>query len=121
MPVSPPVFAPVWLSTTDVLSWLRATLGVEPEGEVDGVVAATELYVQKCRPDLFNTDEPPVYVPDAQVYRAAVMYAARLLRRRNNPAGSESFGDIGPTFPTRYDADIDRALFTGAYTRPGVG
>lgn len=121
MPVTPPVFDPVWLSPDDVLSWLRATLGVEPAGEVDGVIVATEIYVQKCRPDLFTTTDPPVYKPDGQVYRAAVMYAARLLRRRNNPAGSESFGDIGPTFPTRYDADIDRALFTGSYTRPGVG
>ena len=121
MVVPPRVSVPTWLSPDDVLSWLSAVLGVEPVEEVNGVVCATEIYVQTCRPDQFNTDIPPVYEPDDQVYRAAVMYAARLLRRRNNPSGSESFGDIGPTFPTKYDADIDRALHTGSYTHPAVG
>jgi hypothetical protein len=123
MTVSPPSFTPTWLAPADVLSWLRTNLGVEPAGEVDGICVATEIHVQDSRPDLWDTTDPEalVYAPDAQVYRAAVMYAARLLRRRNNPSGVESFGDMGPTFPTKYDTDIDRALRTGSYQRPGVG
>jgi hypothetical protein len=123
MTVTPPAFTPTWLAPDDVVSWLRATLGVEPVGEVDRVCVSTEIHVQEHRGDLYDLTDPenPVYAPDGQVYNAAVMYAARLLRRRNNPSGSEGFGDIGPTFPTKYDADIDRALHTGSYTRPRTG
>ena len=64
-------------------------------------------------------DEPGGYVPDAETYGGAVMYAAREYRRRNSPAGIELFGDI-TSFVARFDPDIDRALQTGAYARPVV-
>lgn len=59
------------------------------------------------------------YVPDAETYQGAVMYAAREYRRRNSPAGVEMFGDV-TSFVSRFDPDIDRALMTGSYARPVV-
>ena len=59
------------------------------------------------------------YAPDAETYQGAVMYAAREYRRRNSPAGIETFGDV-TSFVARFDPDIDRALQTGAWARPVV-
>ena len=123
-------FTPTWLDPADVLQWLQAN----GQGDVVGierVCAMTELHVERVRPDMWElpppTDPPTepappaVFVPDAEVYQGAVMYAARECRRRNNPSGAETFGDGGITFVSRYDPDIDRALHTGGYQMPGVG
>lgn len=59
------------------------------------------------------------YYPDAETYQGAVMYAAREYRRRNSPAGIETFGEV-TSFVSRFDPDIDRALQTGSYARPVV-
>lgn len=121
-----PAYAPTWLDPDDVRHWLRSNKQPVPDEqtEVDRVCAAAEIHAQRNRPDQFT--EPvdgtdPVYVPDAEVYQGAVMFAARELRRRNSPAGVESFADVGVSFVAKYDPDIDRALHTGAYTPPGVG
>ena len=117
-------FTPTWLDPADVLQWLQAN----GQGDVVGierVCAMTEVHVQRARPDMYQLPptetDPAVYVPDAEVYQGAVMYAARECRRRNNPSGAETFGDGGITFVSRYDPDIDRALHTGGYQMPGVG
>ena len=49
------------------------------------------------------------------------MYAAREVRRRNSPAGVQSFGDAGVTFVSKFDSDIERALHQGSWAIPGVG
>jgi hypothetical protein len=121
-------FIPTWLDPADVRLWLRDN-GQPPANddvELGRVCAQTEVHVQKVRPDGWTFPEPPEagpaeYVPDAEIYQGAVMYAARLLRRRNSPAGVETYGGLGATFVARYDPDIDRALHTGAFTQPGVG
>ena len=118
-------FEPVWLDPADVLQWLQAN--GQGSSDVVGIVrvcAMTEIHVQRARPDQYvqgDPETPPEYVPDAEVYQGAVMYAARECRRRNNPSGAETFGDGGITFVSRYDPDIDRALHTGGYQMPGVG
>jgi hypothetical protein len=123
-------FAPSWLDPADVRKWLRdtGTPPVSDDVEVDRVARMTEVYVEGCRPEWWTVADPdavpPVestYVPDAETYQGAVMYAARELRRRNSPAGVETYGDVGLTFVSKYDPDIERALRTGAYLRPGVG
>ena len=119
-------FAPVWLDPADVRAWLRdnAQPPASSDTEVGRVCAMTEAHVERCRPEWGSTEgDPPVstYAPDAETYQGAVMYAARELRRRNSPAGVETFGDVGVSFVAKYDPDIDRALRTGAYLRPGVG
>jgi len=124
-------YAPVWLEAADVTHWLRANevdVASPDDLELQRVCAQAELYVQRCRPDQWTVGDastvpptPATYTPDAEVYQAGVMYAARLLRRRNSPAGVESFGDLGVTFVAKWDADIERALRVGGWMTPGVG
>lgn len=112
-------FAPVWLLPADVKRWLRLD-GTDTTDDdlLQAVCAQTEPYVQRCRPE-FNHPESDEYAPDAEAYQGAVMYAARQYRRRNSPAGIESFGET-TSFVSRWDPDIDRALQTGSYARPVV-
>lgn len=51
----------------------------------------------------------------------ATMLAARIYRRRNSPAGVESFGELGPIYVQRNDPDVAQLLDLGTYTRPAVG
>lgn len=54
--------------------------------------------------------------------QGAVMLAARLYRRRNSPAGVESFSDLGgAVYVQRNDPDIALLLGIGAYARPRTG
>jgi hypothetical protein len=122
-----PVFAPTWLDTADVRKWLKdhAQPPANDDVELGRVCAETEIHVQRVRPDGWTFPEPPergpaTYVPDAEIYQGAVMYAARALRRKNTPGGVE-FTEAGAVFSPRYDPQIDEALHTGAWTRPGVG
>lgn len=57
----------------------------------------------------------------AGVELGAVMLASRLHRRRNSPAGVESFGDLGASYVSRYDSDLDRQLRINSWTPPAVG
>lgn len=51
----------------------------------------------------------------------AVMLAARLHRRRNSSNGVESFSDMGVSYVSRYDSDLDRQLRINAWATPVVG
>lgn len=121
-------YAPTWLSPHDVVLWLRSqapTTATPEADELDRVCASTQVYVERCRPEWWFTDdtdpEQVVYEPDAETYQGAVMYAAREVRRRNSPSGVETAIDGNPVFVSRYDSDIERALRTGTWNRPGVG
>ena len=120
----PPPFTTSWLDPEVVKGWLHLNVGVDVDEDelVERCCAQTELYVQRCRPDCWDsTVEPPVYRPDAEVHQGAVMYAAREVRRRNSPAGIQSFGESGVSYVSKYDSDIERALRQGAWALPGVG
>jgi hypothetical protein len=122
---TPPVFTLAWLAPDDVKAWLRLD-GTDPTDDdlVRRVAGLAELYVQRCRPDAWTYGDdglPAAYVPDAEVYQAAVMYAAREYRRRNSPGGIESITDAGATYVSKYDSDIERALRTGTWAEPAVG
>ena len=118
-------FLPQWLDVADVKAQLRIG-GVDTADDelVTRCAAAVEPQVQRARPDMWPAVTPadvaPVYAPDAEVYQAAVMLAARLVRRRNSPGGIETFGE-SVTFVSRYDPDIARALHSGVWALPGVG
>ena len=133
----PRVFAPVWLSIADVKDQLRIDLvDLDDDDLITRSTAMTEPQVERARPDcwqLVPPDELPrearedpavpptrVYVPDADVYGAAVMLAARLVRRRNSPGGVESFAE-SIHYVSRYDPDIQRALRQGDYAFPASG
>jgi hypothetical protein len=119
----PRTFTPVWLAPDDVKAWLRINdADTEDDDLVVRCCAMTEIYVERCRPEFADLAvDPPLYDPDAECYQGAVMYAAREVRRRNSPAGLQMFADGQVSFVARYDSDIERALRTGAWTRPGVG
>ena len=57
----------------------------------------------------------------AHVVRGLNMLAARLVRRRNSPAGVEAAGELGPLYVQRNDPDVAMLLGIGPYTRPAVG
>jgi Phage QLRG family, putative DNA packaging. len=58
--------------------------------------------------------------PDRIVY-GATMLAGRLFRRKNSPAGVESFGQLGAAYVMRNDPDIAQLLELGSYQNPQVG
>jgi len=124
---APASFVPVWLSPADVRSWLKL-----PAGQDDQLVrecaAGVEAEVERARADRWSDPDPDavppaprVFVPDAQVYQAAVMLAGKVFRRRNSPGGIvEGFGDT-VTYVAKYDPEVQRALHQGSWTMPGVG
>lgn len=57
----------------------------------------------------------------AGVKLGAVMLAARLYRRRNSVNGVESFSDMGTSYVSRYDTDLDRQLRINNWTPPRIG
>lgn len=120
-------YIPEWLSPNDVKEWLRLNdQDTEDDELIQAVSAQTEPYVQRCRPEWLITstaDDGTTssrYDPDAETYRGAVMFAARLYVRRSSPSGIQLYGDA-PSFVARYDPDIDRALRTGAFMSPALG
>jgi Phage gp6-like head-tail connector protein len=117
--VAPAAPVPTWLDPQSVKAWLRVT---DPADDplIEACCAAVEPFVQRARPDQYDTAEPPLFVPDGEVYQAAVMLAARTYRRRNSPGGIESIADA-VTYVARYDPEIERALRAGSWRMPGVG
>jgi hypothetical protein len=130
-----PEYLPQWLDVADVKAQLRLSGADTTDDDlVTRCAAAVEPQVQRARSDAWtyydpddpNPPDPPppgwpvVFEPDAEVYQAAVMLAARLVRRRNSPGGVESFGE-SVTYVSRYDPDIGRALHSGTWSMPGVG
>jgi hypothetical protein len=130
-----PDYTPTWLDVADVKAQLRlAAADTADDDLVTRCAAAVEPQVQRARPDGYPTATPAdvrgvivgdrlaalPYTPDAETYQAAVMLAARLVRRRNSPGGVETFGE-SVTFVSRYDPEIARALRTGLWALPGVG
>lgn len=57
----------------------------------------------------------------AGVKLGALLLAARLDRRRNSPNGVENFNELGTTYVSRFDADLERQLRIGRWTMPQVG
>ncbi len=111
----------MWLLVADVKDQLRIAPGdTTDDALITRCAAAVEPQVERARPDMAVTAPVPAYVPDAEVYQAGVMLAARLVRRRNSPGGVETFGE-SVTYVSRNDPEIARALHTGPYALPGVG
>lgn len=107
---------PGWLLLPDVKDQLR----IDGDDATDDTlitraIGAAEIEVGRARPDA--AADPAGH---QDVYLAGVMLAARLVRRRNSPAGIESFGD-SVSFVASFDPDMDRFLRRGRYRFPGVG
>jgi hypothetical protein len=125
---------PKWLDVADVKEQLRIAPGDSDDALITRCAAAVEPQVERARPDQVAAPVPSGrdargritaavaggFYPDPEVYQAAVMLAARLVRRRNSPGGVETFGE-SVTYVSRMDPEIARALHTGPYALPGVG
>jgi hypothetical protein len=115
-----------WLKVDDVKSQLRMDeLDTDDDDLIGRATASAMIEVERARRDQFTATPdvpaaPPVFVPDGEVYQGAVMLAARLVRRRNSPAGIETFSD-SVAYVSRWDPDIQRALRQGAYAWPALG
>lgn len=119
----PGLTSPGWLSAAAVKDQLR----ISGDDDTDDAlilrcIASTEVAVQRARSDCWITNDydEQEFQPDAEVLQAAVMLAARLVRRRNSPGGIESFGD-SVQYVARYDPEISRALHSGTFAMPRTG
>lgn len=70
-----------------------------------------------CEPAVSATD----WEDFQDVVTGASMLASRLFRRRNSPAGVESFGAQGAAYVMRNDPDIAMLLRLGPWAAPVVG
>lgn len=101
-------------------SWLRPDGGATPgDAEVLELVAPAVVGF---------IDGLPVAVRDteglwpAKVQLGAVMLAARLVRRRNSPAGIALFtAEGGAAYVSRQDPDVAQLLELGAAATPRIG
>lgn len=124
-PVAPPELEPAADPDTPgpaTLDGVKALLRITGTGDDDligAAVAATNAFVQSL-PGSYVQVWPTVWGDD--VTYGATLLAGRLFRRRNSPAGVESFSDLGgAVYVQRNDPDIALLLHIGAYTRPRVG
>ncbi len=103
----------IWLDVPQAL----VLIGQESE-DVDlptftGSLDAACAIVERKRPDLFNTDEPPVFVADGAIKLGTAMLAHRYYARRSAPLGAAQFTEFGAGTILRYDPDIGRLLALG--------
>lgn len=96
------------ITTDEVVTQLKMTA---PDEHLPIIVAAVNAMV-----DQWHGDRWP-----AGAHYGAIMLAARLHRRRNSPAGVESFSEMGASYVSRYDTDLDRLLEINSWSPPRVG
>lgn len=113
------------------LAGVKALLRITTDTDDDliqAAVDATNMFVWRL-PGRYSPTyvDPRIVDGDPDTWEAdtaygATMLAGRLYRRRNSPAGVESFSDLGgAVYVQRNDPDIAMMLGIGAYTRPRVG
>lgn len=106
-------------STPLVKATLRiAADDLRDDDELDAIVAAvnSELRTWRISEAAIDAGAWP-----ARLERGATMLAGRLFRRKNSPAGVESFGSLGAAYVMRTDPDIAMLLKLGSWQRPQVG
>lgn len=99
-----------------VAGWLAVPEGHSERDHIASAVAAVNSWLST-----FHTADPVTGEYTPHVVQGAVQLAARITRRRNSPAGVEAFGELGATYVSRYDPDLDRLLALGAYRPLIVG
>lgn len=100
------------ITNADVAGWLKL---VDPDDAIlTPVVAATNAWVAAL-PAVDGLDPETPWPAD--VHQGAVMLAARWYRRRNTPAGVESYADNVVYLPRR-DADVSTLLHLA---KPALG
>lgn len=100
---------------------VKAALKVSDDREdvfIGGIVAAVNRKIRRwpIARHAAGLDKWP-----EDIMLGATLLASRLYRRRNSPAGFESFNGEGTAYVQRNDPDIAQMLEIGAYSRPQVG
>jgi hypothetical protein len=105
----------------EVADWLDQSDGEDaptPRRQLGFVVSATNVWVRRLHP---GTVADGVTSWDVDVELGATMLAGRLWRRRDSPAGVETFAGDGAVYVQRTDPDVAMLLQIGAYAPPRVG
>jgi hypothetical protein len=115
-----PTSTPGPASVPAVKGFLR--IGTDADDDlIAAAVAAVNAWIARL-PYASTTDAGGVTSWAADVISGANLLAGRLYRRRNSPAGVESFSDLGgAVYVQRSDPDIAMMLGIGTYARPVVG
>lgn len=103
------------------LAWLAIPSGstgpdVDAAGPVSAAVAA---FVAALPGTLARQDADGTWCAETRL--GATMLAARLIRRRNSPAGVEAFSDSGATYVSRHDPDVSLMLRIERKAAPQIG
>ena len=101
-------------TATAVAAYLRAA---SADQDTTDAVEAVNAWLAKAD-GLTETDDTGAVVPTKPAKLGAKMLAARLVRRRNSPAGIEAFTPDAALYVTRHDPDV--ALLLGL-DAPGIG
>lgn len=107
------------------LAAVKAALRIESgdvrdDDQLTAVVDAVNAAVRRWPVAAYAAQPDPPAWPDDTV-RGAVMLAVRLWRRKDSPAGVESFSQLGPAYVMRSDPDIAMLLQLGSWAPPGLG
>ncbi len=111
--------------TTAALKWLGIAAGstgpdVDAAGLVTPAVVAFVDRLPGLRTTTTTTEGNLEWAPDVKL--AAVMLAARLIRRRNSPQGIAAFTqEGGAAYVSRNDPDVAQLLRLGTFAAPRVG
>lgn len=88
--------------TEKVRSWLSITATAGPDVDALSVIApAVIAFVNRTR-----APRAPDGTWAPETLAGAIMLAARLVRRRNSPAGIEGFTETGAAYVRRNDPDV---------------
>lgn len=86
--------------------------------QLQQLVDAVNVLVRRWPVALYAVDAAEW--PDDTV-RGATMLVVRLWRRKDSPAGVESFAQLGAAYVMRSDPDIAMLLQLGSWAPPGMG
>lgn len=106
-------------STRDGIKAYASITDARLDAVVDEISAAVNEYVRPL--PVAELDGPDPEEWPSRVVLGADMLAARLVRRRNSPAGVEAFADAGAVYVQRNDPDVAQLLELGTYAGPMVG
>lgn len=100
----------------DLVSKVRSWLGNMSEPDVAALELVAPAVVALVTSSRARRNEDGTWHADTEL--GAVMLAARLVRRRNSPAGVEAFNADATVYVRRNDPDVSRLLRLDA---PAIG
>lgn len=116
----------VWPSAEEgptTVPLVKRHLGITDARDDDrlaGIVAAVNVKVRRWPVGVLAVDLAD-WSTAADAVEGATLLAARLFRRKNSPAGVETFGNEGAAYVVRMDPDVALLLRLGNHAGPVVG